>query len=71
MTTKSETRPATTTKPDSKLPNTMSSQRLTAQASTMQPSAARTASAGKPKKAVGSFGTSVRDKANDFKNPPK
>ena len=37
----------------------------------MQPSAARTASAGQPKKAVGSFGTSVRDKTNDFKNPPK
>ena len=29
---------------------------------------ARTASAGKPKKATGSFGTSVRDKATDFKN---
>ena len=74
MATKSETRPATTTKPESKLPASMSGQRLAAQTGppqTMTTSAVRTASAGKPKKTVGSFGTSVRDKANDFKNPPR
>ena len=71
MATKSETRPATTTKPESKLPASTSGQRLAAQTGPPQTSTVRTASAGKPKKTVGSFGTSVRDKASDFKNPPR